>query len=144
MPTWQPEWGWVWEGIKILVPFLLGLVTGKFAERRAQAARALERYIVKAEGQQEAQNQAAFRMGLLQRCGASELSRRRLKKLATRVVAHGLKNPLIGYDFFSDWRKDPYRLLRWANDEGIDLSDEEAILRRLAAEADGIEPPEIP
>ena len=99
------------EGIKLLVPFLLGLATGKFAERRAQSARALERYILEAERQREAQNDAAFRMGLLQRCGASELSRRRLKKLAARVVAHGLKNPLIGYDFFSDWRKEPYRLL---------------------------------
>ena len=54
------------------------------------------------------------------------------------------KNPLIGYHFFSDWCKDPYRLLRWANDQGIDLSDEEAILRRLAAEEDGIEPSETP
>ena len=58
-------------------------------------------------------------MGLLQRSGAAELSGRRLAKLAARVVAHGLNNPLTGYDFFSDWRKDPYRLLRWANDEGV-------------------------
>jgi hypothetical protein len=132
----QPEWVWVWEGIKMLVPFLLGLLMGKFAERSTQATRALERYLAIAEEQPEAQNEAAFRMGLLQRCGAAELSRPRLKKLAGRVVAHGLNDPLTGYDFFSDWRKDPYRLLRWANNKGINLSDEGAILRILAAEAD--------
>jgi hypothetical protein len=141
MATWQlPDW--LLEAIKILVTFLFGLVTGKFAERRTQADRVLEQYILKADRQREAQNEAAFRMGLLQRSGAAQLSRRRLKKLAARVVAHGLKDPLVGYGFFDDWRKDPYRLLRWANKEGIDLSDEKAILRRLAAEADGIEPSE--
>jgi hypothetical protein len=77
-------------------------------------------------------------MGLLQRSGAAELSRRQLARLAARVVAHGLTDPLTGCDHFSDWRKDPYRLLRWANNEGINLSDEVAILRRLAAEEDGL------
>ena len=61
-----------------------------------------------------------------------------MNKLAARIVAHGLKDPLVGYDHFSDWRKDPYSLLRWANNEGINLSDELAILRRLAAEKDGL------
>ena len=131
------DWAWASEGAKILVPFLLGLLAGSFKERRAQASRVLDRYLVEAERQPEAQNEAAFRMGLLQRSGAAELSGRRLAKLAARVVAHGLNNPLTGYDFFSDWRKDPYRLLRWANDEGVDLSDEDAVLKRLAGEADG-------
>ena len=80
--------------------FLLGLVTGKFAERPTQADRVLEQYILKADRQREAQNEAAFRMGLLQRSGAAQLSRRRLKKLAARVVAHGLKDPPVGYGFF--------------------------------------------
>ncbi len=140
MIAWQPEW--THDRVKMLVTFLLGIASGSlltwFAERRTRAVRVLERYLGGAEQQHERQISAAFRVGLLQRAGAAELSRRRLRKFAARVVAHGLADPLVGYDFFSDWRREPYLLLRWANREGIDLSDEKAILLRLAGEADGI------
>jgi hypothetical protein len=121
----QDQLEWLWEGIKVtigpIVGFLCGHVSGSFGQKRAQTARVLERYIQAAGQQREAQNDAAFRMGLLQRSGAAELSRRQLARLAARVVAHGLTDPLTGYDHFSDCRKDPYRLLRWANNEGINL-----------------------
>jgi hypothetical protein len=138
---------WVRETVKMLGTFVLGIASGWiltwFTERRARALRALERYLAGAEKQPESQTSAAFRLGLLQRTGAAELSRRGLRKLAVRVMAHGLVDPLAGYDFFTDWRREPYLLLRWANREGIDLSDEEAILLRLAGEVDGIvTPPE--
>jgi hypothetical protein len=147
MSTWQGEW--TFEIIRAVIIFFLGLASGSIltwlADRRVRATRVLDRYLVEADRQREAQDEAGFRMGLEQRSGASELSRRHLNKLAARVVAHGPKNPLIGDDFFTDWRKDTYRLLRWANIEGIDLSNEFGILQRLAAEADGIiNPPKKP
>ena len=82
----QDQLEWLWEGIKVtigpIVGFLCGHVSGSFGQKRAQTARVLERYIQAAGQQREAQNDAAFRMGLLQRSGAAELSRRQLARLA--------------------------------------------------------------
>jgi len=128
--------------IAAIIGFIGGFLTrwplDKLAERRALLKDMSGRYIVNAQANLNQQGNEFWRLGMLQKVGAAELSACELSRLCRRVVAHGLKDPRQREisTVFKDHRHSLRGLLRWASQESIDLSDGSAVLRRHAEEMD--------
>ncbi len=128
--------------IAAIIGFIGGFLTrwplDKLAERRALLKDMGGRYIVNAQANLNQQGNEFWRLGMLQKVGAAELSACELSRLCRRVVAHGLKDPRQREisTVFKDHRHSLRGLLRWASQESIDLSDGSAVLRRHAEEMD--------
>ncbi len=130
----------------LLIAAIIGFIGGfftrwpldKLAERRALLKDMGGRYIVNAQANLNQQGNEFWRLGMLQKVGAAELSACELSRLCRRVVAHGLKDPRQREisTVFKDHRHSLRGLLRWASQESIDLSDGSAVLRRHAEEMD--------
>jgi len=130
----------------LLIAAIIGFIGGfftrwpldKLAERRALLKDMSGRYIVNAQANLNQQGNEFWRLGMLQKVGAAELSACELSRLCRRVVAHGLKDPRQREisTVFKDHRHSLRGLLRWASQESIDLSDGSAVLRRHAEEMD--------
>ena len=128
--------------IAAIIGFIGGFLTrwplDKLAERRALLKDMSGRYIVNAQANLNQQGNEFWRLGMLQKVGAAELSACELSRLCRRVVAHGLKDRQQREisTVFKDHRHSLRGLLRWASQESIDLSDGSAVLRRHAEEMD--------
>ena len=128
--------------IAAIIGFIGGFLTrwplDKLAERRALLKDMGGRYIVNAQANLNQQGNEFWRLGMLQKVGAAELSACELSRLCRRVVAHGLKDRQQREisTVFKDHRHSLRGLLRWASQESIDLSDGSAVLRRHAEEMD--------
>ena len=98
----------------------------------------LDRYIANAQANLVLQTDEFWRLGMLQKVGAAELSERELSRLCRRIVSYGLQDPRHRETsvVFKDHRESLSGLLRWASREGIDLSDALAVMRRQAEELD--------
>jgi len=130
----------------LLIAAIIGFIGGfftrwpldKLAERRALLKDMGGRYIVNAQANLNQQGNEFWRLGMLQKVGAAELSACELSRLCRRVVAHGLKDRRQREisTVFKDHRHPLRGLLRWASQESIDLSDGSAVLRRHAEEMD--------
>ena len=130
----------------LLIAAIIGFIGGfftrwpldKLAERRALLKDMGGRYIVNAQANLNQQGNEFWRLGMLQKVGAAELSACELSRLCRRVVAHGLKDPRQREisTVFKDHRHSLRGLLRWASQENIDLTDGSAVLRRHAEEMD--------
>ena len=130
----------------LLIAAIIGFIGGfftrwpldKLAERRALLKDMSGRYIVNAQANLNQQGNEFWRLGMLQKVGAAELSACELSPLCRRVVAHGLKDRRQREisTVFKDHRHSLRGLLRWASQESIDLSDGSAVLRRHAEEMD--------
>ncbi len=128
--------------IAAIIGFIGGFLTrwplDKLAERRPLLKDMSGRYIVNAQANLNQQGNEFWRLGMLQKVGAAELSACELSRLCRRVVAHGLKDRRQREisTVFKDHRHSLRGLLRWASHESIDLSDGSAVLRRHAEEMD--------
>ncbi len=130
----------------LLIAAIIGFIGGfftrwpldKLAERRALLKDMGGRYIVNAQANLNQQGNEFWRLGMLQKVGAAELSACELSRLCRQVVAHGLKDRRQREisTVFKDHRHSLRGLLRWASQESIDLSDGSAVLRRHAEEMD--------
>ena len=130
----------------LLIAAIIGFIGGfftrwpldKLAERRALLKDMSGRYIVNAQANLNQQGNEFWRLGMLQKVGAAELSACELSRLCRRVVAHGLKDRRQREisTVFKDHRHSLRGLLRWASQESIDLSDGSAVLRRHVEEMD--------
>ena len=98
----------------------------------------LDRYIANAQANLVLQTDEFWRLGMLQKVGAAELSERELSRLCRLIVNYGLQDPRHRETstVFKDHRESLSGLLRWASREGIDLSDALAVMRRQAEEPD--------
>jgi hypothetical protein len=122
----------------ILIGGVIGYIVRLFEERRAELRRMGDRYIQNAQASPNLQTDEFWRLGMLQKVGAAELSDRKLSRLCRRIVNHGLQDPQhreISI-VFEDDRKSLSGLLRWASKVGIDLSDASAVMQRHAEELD--------
>lgn len=110
----------------------------KFAERRALLKSMGNHYIANAQADSNQQGDEFWRLGMLQKVGAAELSACELSRVCRRIVAHGLRDPRHREisTVFKDRRHSLRGLLRWASQESIDLSDSSALLQRHAEEVD--------
>ncbi len=82
--------------IAAIIGFIGGFLTrwplDKLAERRALLKDMSGRYIVNAQANLNQQGNEFWRLGMLQKVGAAELSACELSRLCRQVVAHGLKD----------------------------------------------------
>ena len=110
----------------------------KLGERRALLKSMGDHYIANAQANSNRQSDEFWRLGMLQKVGAAQLSARELSRLCRRIVAHGLQDPRQREisTVFKDRRHSLRGLLNWAAQESIDLSDGSAVLRRHAEEMD--------
>jgi hypothetical protein len=117
---------------------VIGYIVGLFEERRAELRRMGDRYIESAQANPNLQTNEFWRLGMLQKVGAAELSDRKLSRLCRRIVNRGLQDPRHREvsTVFKDRRHSLRGLLRWASQESIDLSDGFTVLRRHAEEVD--------
>jgi hypothetical protein len=122
----------------VLLGGVIGYIVRLFEERRAELRRLGDRYIENAQANPNLQTDEFWRLGMLQKVGAAELSEGKLSRLCRRIVAHGLQDPRHREvsTVFKDHRRSLRGLLRWASQESIDLSDGSALLRRHAEEMD--------
>jgi hypothetical protein len=131
---------------KLLIGGVIGFVVGiftrwpleKLSERRALLKTMGDHYIADAQANMGRQDDEFWRLGMLQKVGAAALNSRALSRLCDRIVSHGLRDPRrreISM-VFEDRRRSLRGLLRWASQEGIDLSDGSALLRRHTEELD--------
>ena len=128
--------------IAAIIGFIVGFFTrwplDKLAERRALLKSMGDRYIGNAQADSNQQDDEFWRLGMLQKVGAAELSACELSRVCRRITAHGLRDPRHREisTVFKDRRRSLAGLLRWASQESIDLSDGSAVLRRHAEEMD--------
>jgi hypothetical protein len=118
---------------KLFIGGIIGAAITVFAERRAELRRIGDRYIENAQADSNLQADEFWRLGMLQKVGAAELSARQLSRLCRRIVNHGLHDPQhreISTVFKDHRRRSVQGLLRWASQESIDLSDGDAVMRR--------------
>jgi len=131
---------------KLLIGAIIGFFAGfftrwpldKLAERRALLKSMGDRYITSAQADSNQQGDEFWRLGMLQKVGAAELTACELSRLCRRILAHGLQDPRHREisTVFKDRRHSLRGLLRWASQESIDLSDGFTVLRRHAEEVD--------
>jgi len=131
---------------KLLIGAIIGFIVGfftrwpldKLAERRALLKSMGDRYIGNAQADSNQQDDEFWRLGMLQKVGAAELSACELSRVCRRITAHGLRDPRHREisTVFKDRRRSLAGLLRWASQESIDLSDGSRVLRRHAEEVD--------
>src|SRR5206468_9964986 len=84
----------------LLIAAIIGFIRGffthwpldKLAERRALLKDMDGRYIVNAQANLNQQGNEFWRLGMLQKVGAAELSACESSRLCRRVVAHGLQD----------------------------------------------------
>ena len=128
--------------IGAIIGFIVGFFTrwplDKLAERRALLKSMGDRYIANAQADSNQQDDEFWRLGMLQKVGAAELSACELSRVCRRMTAHGLRDPrhLEISTVFKDHRESLSGLLRWASKKGIDLSDALAVMRLRAEELD--------
>jgi hypothetical protein len=135
---------------KLVIGGIIGFVVGiftrwpleKLAERRSLVKITGDRYIADAQADSSQQHDEFWRLGMLQKVGAAELSARELSRVCRRIVAHGLRDPRDRdiSTVFVDRRRSLRGLLHWASQESFDLSDSSALLRRHAEEVDASKP----
>src|SRR5206468_12576175 len=124
----------------LLIAAIIGFIGGffthwpldKLAERRALLKDMGGRYIVNAQANSNQQGDEFWRLGMLQKVGAAELSACELSRVCRRIVAHGLQDPRQREisTVFKDRRHTLRGLLRWASQESIDLSDGSIVMQR--------------
>ena len=129
---------------KLLIGAVIGFLGGfftrwpldKLAERRALLKSIGDRYIANAQANSNQQGDEFWRLGMLQKLGAAELSACELSRICRRIVAHGLQDPRQRKmsTVFKDRRRSLRGLLHCAAQESIDLSDESAVMRRHVEE----------
>ncbi len=132
--------------VKLLIGAIIGFIVGfftrwpldKLAERRALLKSMGDRYIANAQADSNQQDDEFWRLGMLQKVGAAELSACELSRVCRRITAHGLRDPQHREisTVFKDHRHSLEGLLRWAAQESIDLSDGSTVLQRHADEVD--------
>jgi hypothetical protein len=120
-----------------VIGYIVRLLEERLTELR-RIRRMLDRYIANAQANLVLQTDEFWRLGMLQRVGAAELSERELSRLCRRIVNYGLQDPRHRETstVFKDHRESLSGLLRWASREGIDLSDALTVMRRQAEEPD--------
>ena len=116
-----------------VIGYIVRLLEERLTELR-RIRRMLDRYIANAQANLVLQTDEFWRLGMLQKVGAAELSERELSRLCRRIVSYGLQDPRHREisTVFKDHRESLSGLLRWASREGIDLSDALAVMRRQA------------
>jgi hypothetical protein len=75
---------------------VIGYIVRLLEERRAELRRLrrmLDRYIANAQANLVLQTDEFWRLGMLQKVGAAELSERELSRLCRRIVNYGLLDP---------------------------------------------------
>jgi hypothetical protein len=125
----------------VLLGAVMGYIVRLLEERLTELKRIrrmLDRYIANAQANLVLQTDEFWRLGMLQKVGAAELSERELSRLCRRIVSYGLQDPRHRETsvVFKDHRESLSGLLRWASREGIDLSDALTVMRRQAEEPD--------
>jgi hypothetical protein len=125
----------------VLLGAVMGYIVRLLEERLTELRRIrrmLDRYIANAQANLVLQTDEFWRLGMLQKVGAAELSERELSRLCRRIVNYGLQDPRNRETstVFKDHRESLSGLLGWASREGIDLSDALAVMRRQAEEPD--------
>jgi hypothetical protein len=120
----------VGAGVGFIGGFFTRWRLDKLAERRALLKDMGDRYIANAQANPNLQTDEFWRLGMLQKVGAAELSDAKLSRLCRRIVNHGLQDPRHREvsTVFKDDRRSLRGLLRWASQESLDLSDESAVL----------------
>ena len=116
----------------VLLGAVIGYIVRLLEELLTELRRTRDRYIANAQANLVLQTDEFWRLGMLQKVGAAELSERELSRLCRRIVSYGLQDPRHREisTFFKDHRESLSGLLRWAPKEGIDLSDALAGMRR--------------
>src|SRR5439155_19459255 len=114
----------------LLIAAIIGFIGGfftrwpldKLAERRALLKDMGGRYIVNAQANLNQQGNEFWRLGMLQKMGAAELSACELSRLCRRFVAHELIDRRQGElsTVFKDHRHSLRGLLRWVYQVNID------------------------
>ena len=87
--------------VNLLIGAIIGFIGGfftrwpldKLAERRALLKSMGDRYIASAQEASNKQDDEFWRLGMLQKAGAAELSAYELSRLCRRITAHGLLDP---------------------------------------------------
>ena len=117
--------------------YIVRLLEERLTELR-RIRRILDRYIANAQANLVLQTDEFWRLGMLQKVGAAELNERELSRLCRQIVGYGLQDPRHRETsaVFKDHRESLSGLLRWASNEGIDLNDPLAVMRRQAEELD--------
>ena len=120
-----------------VIGYIVRLLEELLTELR-RTRRMRDRYIANAQANLVLQTDEFWRLGMLQKVGAAELSERELSRLCRRIVSYGLQDSRHRETsvVFKDHRESLSGLLRWASREGIDLSDALIVMRRQAEELD--------
>jgi hypothetical protein len=118
--------------VNLVLGGVIGYVIALFQERRAELRRMGDRYIESAQANPERQADEFWRLGMLQKVGASQLSEAKLSRLCRRIANHGLQDPSHREisTVFEDHRRSLRGLLRWAAQEHFDLSNGDALMLR--------------